>query len=112
MSVVSFTSTIKIDCITVNTMPVKAVIDDHIQRLFDALLNSLRKAITKEVTDIDNFLNTSMEVLSKRPQSTEEIGEANTKHAEFAKARREVSVAWPYECMGDFFSDFAGFPDS
>ncbi|XP_052794024.1 cytoplasmic dynein 2 heavy chain 1-like isoform X3 [Mya arenaria] len=81
---------VKINCITVNTMPVKAVIDDHIQRLFDALLNSLRKAITKEVTDIDTFLNTSMEVLSKRPQSTEEIGEANTKHAEFAKARREI----------------------
>lgn len=85
-----FNSVIKIDCITVNTMPVKSVIDDHIQRLFDALLNSLRKAIEKETKEIETFLNTSMETLSKRPQSTEEISEANVKHAEFAKTRREV----------------------
>ncbi|KAH3831149.1 hypothetical protein DPMN_104411, partial [Dreissena polymorpha] len=81
---------VKIDCITVNTMPVKAVIDDHIQRLFDALLNSLRKAITKDVAEIENFLNVSMETLSKRPTSTEEIGEANTKHGEFAKQRKQI----------------------
>lgn len=72
-------------------MPVKSVIDDHIQRLFDALLNSLRRAIEKETKDIETFLNSSMETLSKRPQSTEEIAEANTKHAEFAKQRRAVS---------------------
>ena len=71
-------------------MPVKSVIDDHIQRLFDALLNSLRKAIEKEAKEIETFLNASMEMLSKRPQSTDEIAEANTKHAEFAKTRREV----------------------
>lgn len=88
-----YRSVIKIDCITVNTMPVKAVIDDHIQRLFDALLNSLRKAIEKEVKEIETFLNTSMEVLSKRPQTTEEISEANSKHAEFAKMKREVGVS-------------------
>ncbi|KAL3878520.1 hypothetical protein ACJMK2_030860 [Sinanodonta woodiana] len=81
---------IKVDCITVNTTPVKAVIDDHIQRLFDALMNSLRKAILKEVTEIDGFLNTAMETLSKRPQTVEEIGEANTKHSEFAKIKKEI----------------------
>ncbi|XP_053400577.1 cytoplasmic dynein 2 heavy chain 1-like [Mercenaria mercenaria] len=81
---------IKVDCITVNTMPVKAVIDDHIQRLFDSLMNSLRKAITKEVTEIETFLNMSMETLSKRPQTTEEIGEANAKHAEFAKTKKQI----------------------
>ena len=80
----------KVDCITVNTTPVKAVIDDHIQRLFDALMNSLRKAINKEVMEIEGFLNTSMETLSKRPQTVEEIGEANAKHTEFAKKRKEV----------------------
>jgi dynein heavy chain 2 len=86
-----FYSEIKVDCIVVNTMPVKAVIDDHIQRLFDALMNSLRKAISKEVTEIESFLNMSMETLSKRPQTTEEIGEANAKHAEFAKTKKQVS---------------------
>ena len=88
--VIVYFSQIKVDCISVNTTPVKAVIDDHIQRLFDALMNTLRKAITKEVGVIEGFLNTSMETLSKRPQTVEEIGEANGKHQEFGKKRKEV----------------------
>ncbi|XP_041357041.1 cytoplasmic dynein 2 heavy chain 1-like isoform X2 [Gigantopelta aegis] len=83
-------SQIKVNCITVNTTPVKAVIDDHIQRLFDALLNSLRKAIAADVNTIDTFLNTAMETLSKRPQTVEEIGEANAKHVEFSKQKKEI----------------------
>lgn len=35
----------KVDCIIVNCEPVKATIDDLIQRLFDLLLSSLRKSI-------------------------------------------------------------------
>ncbi|KAJ8297986.1 LOW QUALITY PROTEIN: hypothetical protein KUTeg_024517 [Tegillarca granosa] len=68
-------SQIKVDCITVNTMPVKAAIDDHIQRLFDALMNSLRKAITKDVGTIDEFLTNAMETLSKRPQTVQPLFE-------------------------------------
>ena len=90
LSLWCFFSQIKVDCITVNTNPVKAVIDDHIQRLFDALLNSLRKAISTEVNTIDAFLKEAMETLSKRPQSVEEIGEANGKHSEFLKKKKEV----------------------
>ncbi|XP_064610087.1 cytoplasmic dynein 2 heavy chain 1-like isoform X3 [Liolophura sinensis] len=84
-------SQFKVDCITVSTTPVKAVIDDHIQRLFDALLNSLRKSIISDVTSIDNFLTSAMETLSQRPQSVEEIGEANAKHAEFTKDKVRVA---------------------
>jgi dynein heavy chain 2 len=36
-------SVIKIDCITVSTTPTKTAIDDMIQKLFDTLLNALRK---------------------------------------------------------------------
>ncbi len=36
-------NTIKIDCITVNTMSTKSSIDDMIQKLYDSLLNALRK---------------------------------------------------------------------
>lgn len=35
----------KVDCITVNCEPVRNVVDDLIQRLFDILLLSLRKSI-------------------------------------------------------------------
>lgn len=41
----SYLSQMKVDCITVNCEPVKNVIDDLIQRLFDILLFSLRKSI-------------------------------------------------------------------
>lgn len=78
------------DCLHISTTPVKAVIDDQIQRLFDALLNSLRRAINNDVTTIDTFLTQSMETLSQRPQTVEEIGEANAKHAEFSKTKAEV----------------------
>ena len=83
-------SEIKVDCLHISTTPVKAVIDDQIQRLFDALLNSLRRAINNDVTTIDTFLTQSMDTLSQRPQTVEEIGEANAKHAEFSKTKAEV----------------------
>ena len=44
--IVFHSSTIHIDCITVSTLPVKATIDDHIHKLFDALLSALRRAIS------------------------------------------------------------------
>ena len=83
-------SEIKVDCIRVSTTPIKAIIDDHIQRLFDALLSSLRRSIQTDITEIDTYLTTAMETLSQRPQTIEEIGEANTKHVEFAKKKKEV----------------------
>ena len=86
-------SEIKVDCIRVSTTPVKSVIDDHIQRLFDALLNSLRRAVTSDVNTIDTFLTSATETLSERPQTVEEIGIANAKHTELSKTKKEVSVA-------------------
>lgn len=73
-----------------NLMPVKAAIDDHIQRLFDALLSSLRKSISADVASIDSFITVATETLSQRPQTVEEIGQANAQHVEYATKRREV----------------------
>lgn len=84
-------SAISIDCITVSTLPVKAAIDDHIQQLFDALLQSLRHSIMTSVQTIDAFLTDAKKSLSIRPQSVEEIGEVNKKHAEIAKQKPQVS---------------------
>jgi hypothetical protein len=83
--------TVKVDCITVSTSPVKSTIDDHIQQLFDALLNSLRRSIINDVQAIDTFLTSGMEALSTRPQSVEEIGEANVKHNELAEQKPQVN---------------------
>ena len=83
-------SEIKVDCITVNTIPIKSFIDDLIQTLFDALLTSLRKSISADVTTIDTFVSEAIDTLSTRPQTVEEIGEASGKHAEFSKKKKEV----------------------
>lgn len=83
---------IKVDCISVSTSPVKSTIDDLIQQLFDALLASLRRSITNEVQTIDAFLTSATEALSSRPQTVEEIGEANAKHAELATEKLKACL--------------------
>lgn len=86
-------SEIKVDCIRVSCIPIKSIIDDHIQRLFDALLGSLRRSIQTDVTEIDSYLTEAMDTLSQRPQTIEEIGDANVKHVEYAKKKKEVCLS-------------------
>ncbi|XP_065833043.1 cytoplasmic dynein 2 heavy chain 1-like isoform X2 [Oscarella lobularis] len=83
-------SSIKVDCVVVSTVPVKATIDDHIQRLYDSLLSSLRRSITLNVQSIDTFLSGAVDDLSTRPQSVEEIGKANQLHTELSSRRPQI----------------------
>ncbi|KPP72256.1 cytoplasmic dynein 2 heavy chain 1-like [Scleropages formosus] len=80
----------KVDCITVNCEPVKAAIDDLIQRLFDALLVSLRKSVQGHTQDIDTFVTQAIETLSTRPESIDEIGEANIQHGKLLTRKPEI----------------------
>ncbi|XP_068004360.1 cytoplasmic dynein 2 heavy chain 1 [Melanerpes formicivorus] len=73
-------STIRIDCLTVNCNPVKTVIDDFIQKLYDVLVSSLRKSIQAHLSDVSSFLADAMETLVIRPQTVEEIAESNVKY--------------------------------
>ncbi|XP_008299945.1 cytoplasmic dynein 2 heavy chain 1 [Stegastes partitus] len=89
----------KVDCITVNCEPVKAVIDDLIQRLFDMLLLSLRKSIQGHTQAIDSFIAESMEALSTRPESMEEIGAANGKYSQIFACKPEILPQ--FQCAED-----------
>ncbi|KAM9359311.1 cytoplasmic dynein 2 heavy chain 1 isoform 6-T6 [Symphorus nematophorus] len=80
----------KVDCITVSCEPVKAVIDDLIQRLFDLLLLSLRKSIQGHTQAIDSFVSESMEALSNRPESMEEIGAASGTYSQILARKPEI----------------------
>ncbi|XP_028320044.1 cytoplasmic dynein 2 heavy chain 1 isoform X2 [Gouania willdenowi] len=80
----------KVDCITVNCEPVKAVIDELIQKLFDILLLSLRKSIQGHTQTIDSFISDSMEALCNRPESMEEIGAANSKYNHIFASKPEI----------------------
>ncbi|KAI2656493.1 Cytoplasmic dynein 2 heavy chain 1 [Labeo rohita] len=83
-------STEKVDCITVNCEPVRVAVDDLIQRLFDALLTSLRRSIQGHIQVIDSFVSGAMEMLSLRPESIDEIGEANVKHSQLQTQKPEI----------------------
>ncbi|XP_054598719.1 cytoplasmic dynein 2 heavy chain 1 isoform X1 [Nothobranchius furzeri] len=80
----------KVDCITVNCEPVKATIDEMIQRLFDILLLSLRKSIQGHTQTIDSFVSESVEALAMRPESMEEIGAANGKYNQIKACKADI----------------------
>jgi dynein heavy chain 2 len=50
----------------------------------------LKRAISENIKSLDTFLTNGIEVLSSRPQTHEEIGEAYKKHAELYKSRKKV----------------------
>ncbi|KAI9209802.1 uncharacterized protein BJ171DRAFT_594818 [Polychytrium aggregatum] len=83
---------IKIDCITVSTAPVKATIDDHLQRLFDSMLLSLRKSVGTHMMAIDDFVNRGLEMMAVKPNSLAEVGEANAKHEELSKTHKSIQA--------------------
>ncbi|XP_057314672.1 cytoplasmic dynein 2 heavy chain 1-like isoform X2 [Hydractinia symbiolongicarpus] len=71
---------VKVDCITVSTSPVKSTIDDLITKLFDTLLISLRRSIVQDYNSLDGYTSKSMDELNQVPQSIEEMGEVNEKY--------------------------------
>uniref|UniRef100_A0ABM5FWF4 Cytoplasmic dynein 2 heavy chain 1 n=2 Tax=Agamidae TaxID=81953 RepID=A0ABM5FWF4_9SAUR len=83
-------STVKVDCIIVNCNPVKSVIDDLIQKLYDVLVMSLRKSIQAHLHDINSFLNDAMNTLVMRPQTVDEITEDNIKYKNLKEKKEEV----------------------
>lgn len=81
---------IRVDCVTINCLPLKVAIDAQIQTVFDALVGALRRRVTGEMAAMDKFLHEATEFMQGvRPQSMREIGEANARHAAFDKERDE-----------------------
>ena len=70
----------------------KSSVDDHLQRLHDAILGALRHSIQADFNGITNFLTGTKESLSVKPQSVEEIGEVNRKHTELLAKKPEVCM--------------------
>ncbi|KAF0686502.1 Aste57867_21689 [Aphanomyces stellatus] len=76
------TDFVKVDCITVSLVPFKSSLDEYLSRLQDSLLLSLRKSLTGHLKQAEDFLESSMEKLNKRPHSIEEIGQAKNEWKE------------------------------
>ncbi|RTG85076.1 dynein heavy chain 2, cytosolic [Schistosoma bovis] len=76
---------IRIDCIIVNCLPVKTAIDSLLQNLFDTLQNCLRRSIHVDLVAADGFLTDSLEKLSSRPQTIDELIAAKSQYNEYSK---------------------------
>ena len=83
-------ATEKVDCITVNLAPFKAAVDDQQQRLTDALLYGMRRLSDTKKAEVDEFIAASMETLSRRPQSVDEIGTAKKEWREIVQNKEGV----------------------
>eukprot|EP00048_Salpingoeca_helianthica_P012918 m.191084 g.191084 ORF g.191084 m.191084 type:complete len:4245 (+) comp15437_c5_seq48:84-12818(+) len=83
-------SVIKVDCIKMSTQPVKTTIEEQQQRFFDALVNSIRKAINRDIASIDDFVARGTTALGARPQTVAEIGAVNAAHAQLSSEKLVV----------------------
>ena len=54
------------------------------------MVQRLREAIYDETKTIETFLNNGIDVLTTRPQTHEEVGEAYKKHSELSKNRKSM----------------------
>lgn len=81
----------KIDCFSVSFLPVRAEIELHNRRYWDTVVSSLQSSIVRDVGIIEKFTTESTEILSRQPQTVDEIGEANAKHAEIMKTTPQVT---------------------
>ncbi|CAM9203957.1 unnamed protein product, partial [Ectocarpus fasciculatus] len=79
-----------VDCITVSMFPFKACIEDQLQRLADALTVSLRNAVLSNFKAVDAFLEDSMEKLSRRPRTIDDIGEAKRDWKEMESKKDDI----------------------
>ncbi|THD25188.1 Cytoplasmic dynein 2 heavy chain 1 [Fasciola hepatica] len=81
---------IRIDCITVNCVPIKMSIEGLLQNLFEALQTCLRRSIQGDLVAADAFLTDALDKLSQRPQTVDELSEAKARQNDFAKSRSRL----------------------
>ncbi|CAD6190911.1 unnamed protein product [Caenorhabditis auriculariae] len=85
---------LKLECVVVSTTNVKGAIEEAVRRVFDTLSWTLRHSISTTSATINAFLTHAIEVLSSRPQSIDEIAEANVKHTQFAETNKKLKAEW------------------
>ena len=69
--------------------PLKAGLEDHFQRVHEALLLVLKRTVADDIRDVEAFLGESIERLAARPQSVEDIAVAQ-RHWRDIDASREA----------------------
>ncbi|KAI9183234.1 hypothetical protein H9P43_004151 [Blastocladiella emersonii ATCC 22665] len=70
----------KVENLTCSVLPLKAVIDDYLQRLFDVLVAALHSSINAHAKSVQGYLNSGLSLLAKVPSSVAEIAQAKGVH--------------------------------
>eukprot|EP00906_Rhabdomonas_costata_P011239 RCo015918 len=100
---------IKVDCISVSTAPVKAKVDDHLQRLGDLLVSSLKKSAQAHVAKIEEFLTVNLEKLDKKPETIDDIGKANQDYTEMREKKPAMQAEFAkFDAKAKLLKNVAG----
>ncbi|GAB0096653.1 Cytoplasmic dynein 2 heavy chain 1 [Sergentomyia squamirostris] len=70
----------RVDCIIINLSPLRADIEFISRRYWEALTNSLRASILEDISTLEDFLKTSLQVLQNVPLDESGITEAGAKY--------------------------------
>uniref|UniRef100_A0A1B0DN78 Dynein heavy chain, cytoplasmic n=1 Tax=Phlebotomus papatasi TaxID=29031 RepID=A0A1B0DN78_PHLPP len=70
----------RIDCIVINLSPLRSDIEFISRRYWEALTNSLRSSILDDISTLEDFLKTSLQVLQNIPMDENGISEAGAKY--------------------------------
>ncbi|KAG1663699.1 hypothetical protein FOA52_013267 [Chlamydomonas sp. UWO 241] len=65
---------LKVDCYKVSLLPVKAAVEEHMKKLQEALVASLRRKTVTEKELVEEFIKNGGELFTKQCGSVEEIG--------------------------------------
>eukprot|EP00727_Mastigamoeba_balamuthi_P008592 m51a1_g4355 putative cytoplasmic dynein 2 heavy chain 1 (4311) ;mRNA; f:228679-242475 len=87
----------RIGCIVVSFSPIRATIDDVLQRLSDALVNSLVKSIDKDAAQVLEFVNESLGKLAKKLTCASEVAEASAEYKSICE-RKSAALTTLTKC--------------
>ena len=84
----------KIHCFSISTTPLKSALEDHLQRLSDALILNLKTTIKSDAELLSEYLKSAQVKLNQRPQTVEEITQAQKEILEVVSQKEKMQVTY------------------
>jgi dynein heavy chain 2, cytosolic len=84
----------KIDCFNISTTPLKSALEDHLQRLSDALVLSLKTTVKFDTETLSEFLKNAQAKLNQRPETVEEITIAQKEILEIVSQKDKMLIIY------------------
>lgn len=80
LTLLPFSTEHRLDCFVINLLPLRSDIEFISRKYWDTLANSLRVAILADISVLQDFLHTSLQVLQNVPMDETGIAEAGAKY--------------------------------